>query len=215
MHPRRYLSVAGLLLLAWACAPAVSNTTGDRPETPAGVMEALFSALEAGDARRAALLFDSVATERFHRGLKIQAAHFQALGLREQAPMPGVLSHDEIDRLSARDVLERYLSTLAPAHPSGRVGEAPTGASGTVERTPRWRHERTVLGQVLEADTLAHVLFRTQGFMDGVQLPAEPVQALTLVRRAEGWRIQEGYLTSPGLGFFSQMLRSAELAAPP
>ena len=214
MHRLQYLSLAGLLL-TWACAPAVASSVRGRPEMPTEVVEALFHALEAGDARQAALLFDSAAVARFHQGLKVQAAHFQALGLREQAPMPGVLRHDEIDRLGARAVLERYLATLVPIHTPGRVREARAGGSGSFPRTPQWRREHTVLGQVVEADTLAHVLFRTQAFGDGVPMPADPVQALTLVRCAAGWRIQDGHLTSPGLGFFSQVLRSAEWGARP
>ncbi len=115
---------------------------------------------------------------------------------REESPLLYMLARvrtaAEVEALSDREVLARYLEAQDPRYQFQRAREQVDRFKlpdvAPPRNPPRMRH--TVLGHVLEADSLAHVVYRAAGEAEGAVLPEEHVAVLSLVQTPQGWRVR-------------------------
>jgi hypothetical protein len=174
------LTAAVAALLLSACSGGTEVLHAGESESPSQTAEVLFASVAAGKTLQAAQLFDSAVVLGFQNGLAAQTKHLERQGLKAGDVLPPTLELADLDRLSAPEVLARYLE-----HVRAGFGFA----------------DVTVVGHVLENDTLAHVVFGWGSAADLGTRAWEPVQVLTLVLRPAGWRVRAGEVDRQGLGY--------------
>jgi hypothetical protein len=116
----------------------------------------------------------------------------------------GVASLGEMEQLGPHEALVRALSmsyrrwgAQQPEAESATAGDQP------LDKPPppvEWRAIRVVLGEVIELDAVAHVVYRTILQSEGHAEAVEPVAILSLRLTPEGWRVQSTDLLGVAFG---------------
>lgn len=193
-----------VIAMAIAIAPGCSNRTVAPEIPPSVVAEVFFNAVTYGDSARAVGLIDTSTVARFQRGLQVQARILIESGVApEMALMPCVLTRSEFQQLPAREVLARYLySRRAGEHIGYLTGQ------GCVATYQRPVFDREILRSHIGSDSIARVQFRTR-HMGRTVTPDTTPDTMTLIKRANGWKILYTEVDGYGPGFVAAILNSA------
>ncbi len=105
------------------------------------------------------------------------------------ATFAGVASMAELERLSALEMLARFLRAHAQRYVSiPKRGEADEARPAP----PQFREIRRIIGELPEGDSLVHILYRHRVQIDGKPEGRETVLVATTRRTSQGWRLLLG-----------------------
>lgn len=157
-------------LAAGLAFSAFSQTQAQNPDSPESVAKAYFAAMQAGDWDKCASLLHPEALGSMKRTFAAIISADVSGGAAKA--IFGLKTNEEFAQLTGSAIFERLMNFMV-----GAVPEMKTALAAS---------KSTILGKVTEGVDLAHVVYRTQIKMSGVEV--SEVELMSFKKQGATWR---------------------------